>query len=308
MNLLHLKYAVEVAKYGSVNKTAEKLFIEPPNLSRAIKGLESSLGTTLFFRTPKGMLPTPDGERFIRYAESILKQIDALETLFDRDAPKKKHFSVSVPRTSYISEAFSSFSLLLKNETDVEIFYKETNSLRAVKNILEENYRLGILRYAENYGGYYKTMLEEKGLSGTLIAEFRYVPVMSEKSPLAAKSTLTYDDFADFIEIAHADPYVPSLTMAEVRKEELPDNIRRRIFVFERASQFELLSKNAETFMWMAPMPDSILKRYGLVSGICNENKQRYRDVLIHRHDYTLSELDKMFISELQKTAPKHLH
>lgn len=305
MNFLHLKYAVAVAKYGSIGKAAEKLFIEPPNLSRVIKGLERSLGVTLFERTSKGMFPTPDGEQFLQYAESVLKQVDALENLFDRDAPRKKHFSVSVPRTSYISEAFSSFSLLLADETDVEIFYKETNSLRAVKNILEENYRLGILRYAENYSGYYKTMLEEKGLTGELIAEFRYVPIMSRKSKLAAKERLTYEDFADCIEIAHADPYVPSLSMAEVRKEELPDNIRRRIFVFERASQYELLSKNPETFMWVAPMPDEMLERYDLCVGRCDENKRRYRDVLIHRREYTLSELDKLFIAELGKVAPK---
>ena len=34
--------------------------------------------------------------------------------------------------------------------------------------------------------------------------------------------------------------------MAKVRKEELPDNVDRRIFVFERASQFDLLSQNPE--------------------------------------------------------------
>ena len=40
MNILHLKYAVEVARCGSINKAAEKLYVEPPNLSRAIKALK----------------------------------------------------------------------------------------------------------------------------------------------------------------------------------------------------------------------------------------------------------------------------
>ena len=39
MNLLHMKYALEVAKAGSVNKAAEELLIAQPNLSRAIKDL-----------------------------------------------------------------------------------------------------------------------------------------------------------------------------------------------------------------------------------------------------------------------------
>lgn len=47
MNLLYLKYAVEVAACGSINKAAEKLYIDQPNLSRSIKELESSLGVTI---------------------------------------------------------------------------------------------------------------------------------------------------------------------------------------------------------------------------------------------------------------------
>ena len=42
MNLVHLKYAVEVAETGSINKASEKLYVSQPNLSRAIKELEKN--------------------------------------------------------------------------------------------------------------------------------------------------------------------------------------------------------------------------------------------------------------------------
>lgn len=61
MNLLHLKYAVIVAETNSMTKAAEMLFTAQPNLSRAIKELESGLGITIFRRTPKGIFPTPQG-------------------------------------------------------------------------------------------------------------------------------------------------------------------------------------------------------------------------------------------------------
>ena len=51
MNILHLKYAVEVEKTSSLNKAAENLFVSQPNLSRAVKELEESLGITIFRRT-----------------------------------------------------------------------------------------------------------------------------------------------------------------------------------------------------------------------------------------------------------------
>ena len=48
MNTLHLKYAVEIEKTLSITQAAENLYMAQPNLSKAIKELESSLGITIF--------------------------------------------------------------------------------------------------------------------------------------------------------------------------------------------------------------------------------------------------------------------
>lgn len=301
MNLLHMKYAVEIAEAGSINKAAERLYVGQPNLSRAVKELEASLGVTIFDRSSKGMFLTPDGELFIRSAKNILNQVDAVEKMFQKDTVRKKRFSISVPRASYVADAFAKFSRLLEGDGEVEIFYKETNSMRTIKNILQEDYKLGIVRYADTYDKYYKSMMDEKGLGCEMVTEFRYMLAVGRESPLAEKEAVTYDDLQEYIEIAHADPFVPSLPFAEVKKEELPDNIRRRIYVFERASQFELLHQNPDTFMWVSPVPQELLDRYGLVQRPCDENRRMYRDVLIRKKEYTLTELDNMFISELCK-------
>lgn len=299
MNLLHIKYAVEVAEAGSINKAAKSLYVGQPNLSRAIKDLENSLGVTIFDRSAKGMVLTSDGEVFIRYAKNILNQVDSIEELFSQGSLNKKRFSVSVPRASYIADALANFSKSLDRNTEVEVFYKETNSMRTIKNVLQDDYKLGIIRYAENYDKYYKGMMDEKELEYEMITDFRYVLLMNEKSPLAYKPEITYDDLKDYIEIAHGDPYVPTLPFVEVKKEELPDNSHRRIYVFERASQFELLAQNPETFMWVSPIPESLLNRYNLLQRICNDNTRIYKDVLIHKKEYSLSNLDGIFISEL---------
>ena len=168
MNILHMKHVVEVAKAGSLSKASEKLLIAAPNISRSIKELESYLGITIFERTPNGMRPTPEGEEFIGFANSILSKIDEVEKFYKSGSPKKKEFSISVPRASYISEAFAEFSKTLPKDA-VELFYKETNSQRTIKNITEHNYKLGIIRYAENYDSHFKMLFEEKGFQYELI-------------------------------------------------------------------------------------------------------------------------------------------
>ena len=82
MNVLHMKYAVEVARLGSLNKAAESLLIAQPNLSRSVKELEAELGITIFTRSAKGMVLTPEGEEFIGYASEILKQIDRVDKMY----------------------------------------------------------------------------------------------------------------------------------------------------------------------------------------------------------------------------------
>ena len=306
MNILHMKYAVEVARLGSLNKAAESLLIAQPNISRSIKELEADLGISIFNRSAKGMLLTPEGEEFINYAQSILRQIDEVEMLYKHGSPKKQKFSISVPRACYISDAFAEFSKCI-SDAPAEIFYKETNSQRTINNVLNNDYKLGIIRYAENYDRFFKAMLEEKGLVYEMIAEFTYVLIMSKDNPLAEKEDITFDDLSPYIEIAHADPYVPSMPLSKVVKEELPDNIDRRIFIFERASQFDLLSENTDTFMWVSPASQKILDRYGLVQRECVDNKKIYKDVLIYRDGYKLSRLDKQFITELCDSRRKYI-
>ena len=87
MNIQHLRYAVEVARTGSINKAAHCLLVAQPNLSRSIKDLEASLGVKLFDRSPLGMTMTPAGEEFVGYAARILSQIEEVENLYDLPFP-----------------------------------------------------------------------------------------------------------------------------------------------------------------------------------------------------------------------------
>ncbi|MBR6795312.1 MAG: LysR family transcriptional regulator [Clostridia bacterium] len=307
MNILHVKYAAEVARLGSLSRAAESLLVAQPNISRSIKELEGSLGITIFHRTPKGMILTPDGEEFMDYARDILLRIERMEQSYRDGSHKKRKFSIAAPRACYISAAMADFSKKIGG-APAEIYYKETNSKKTIKMLLENEYKLGIIRYADNYEKYYQSMLEEKGLVGTQIAEFSYVLLMSRESPLSQKASITYDDLSSYIEIAHADHYVPTLSMSKVFREELPDNIGRRIFVFERASQYDLLSENPETFMWVSPASQKMLDKYGLVLRACEGNKKVYKDVLIYQKGYKLTRLDRAFIDSLAEAKQKFLN
>ena len=302
MDLNHLKYAVEVEKTKSITKAAENLFMGQPNLSRAIRDLEEILGIRIFRRTSRGVVPAQQGEEFLTYAKNILNQVDEMEALYRPAGKDKLLFSISVPRASYISYAFSKMVAELDLSTSIEFHFKETNNMEAINNILQNNYHLGILRYQSSHEKYFTNVLRSKELAFETIWEFEYLALMSEAHPLAKKKDITYADLSQYIEIAHEDMYVPSLPLAEVKKTELPEWIKNRIFVMERGSQFDLLCMAPTTYIWVSAIPAELLRRYSLVQRKCREAARKYKDVLIYGKNYRFSELDNKFLDYLEQS------
>lgn len=299
MNILHLKYAVEVAKTHSISKAAENLYMGQPNLSRAIKELEESLGITIFKRTTKGITTTPDGDEFLQRARRIVSQVEEVEEIYHNGRARKQQFSVCVPRASYFAEAMAEFTKHIALDTPAEIFYKETNSMRTINNVVKEDFNLGIVRYQSSFEKYFREMFSEKKLVYETVAEFTYSLLVSGESPLAAKDDISLEELGGYIEITHADPYVPNLPLIDVKKAELSEYVDKHLYVFERASQFVLLGNVPNTFMWVSPIPQHFLDDYGLVAKHCSKNKKVYKDVLIYRKDYHLTDLDKQFITDV---------
>ncbi len=298
MNILHMKYAVEVARLGSLNKAAESLLIAQPNISRSIKELEQDLGISIFSRSAKGMLLTSEGEEFIALAQSILKQIDDVEALYKSGSVKKQRFSISVPSDCYISCAFAEFSKSISSES-AEILFEETSSQNTINGVIGGEYKLGIIRYAENCDKYFKSTLEEKGLAYELVSEFSYLLLMSKKNHLADKKTVTVDDLSECIEIQLADRGTQSISGGKVSRCDASDDATRRAVVFERTTLYEVLSQNSEAFAWMSPVSPKVLKCCGLVQKKCDGNERRCKDVLIYKKNYKLSKLDKQFVTAL---------
>lgn len=303
MNIIHMKYAVEVARLGSINKASESLGMAQPNISRAIKDLEADLGITIFDRSSKGMNLTPEGKEFISRTENILSQINELEYMFRGGIPAKKKFSVSAPRAGYIAEAFAKFSRIVDGGA-AEVVLDETGTYNTIKKVVSSECKLGIIRYDKAADSYFSELLDESDLVYESIAEFRYTVITSEKSDIAKDEVLTEEKLQSLMQITHVDRYEATLSASD-SKDDIHFGSDRCVFVLDSAAQLELLSENTEAYMWVSPAPQTLLDRYGLIQLECDDNKKVYKDVLIYRRSHNLTELDKAFICELKNAAER---
>ncbi len=81
MTLHQLSVWVVVAKHQNVSKTADELHIRQPSVSIQIKRLEKEYGIKLYKVYPgKGIELTQAGRLLLRYAKTILLQVNNLES------------------------------------------------------------------------------------------------------------------------------------------------------------------------------------------------------------------------------------
>ena len=189
MNLMRIKYFVEVAKWGSFSKAAQMLYVSQPNLSRQIALMEQEVGFELFHRTGKTIQLTRAGEYL--YGQF-------------RDLPEFAERAIAHAETISRREE-SSISIGVLEGQDVNAFLSDRiNSLREQEpNLLVELERNSFrnLRQGLDRGAYDVLFTLEFELEGrddwdsVILFQQPGAIVLSRSHPLAGRDDLTIEDF-----------------------------------------------------------------------------------------------------------------
>lgn len=78
INLELYRSFIEVYRVGTVSGAAQVLHLTQPAVSQHIAALESALGTALFERTPRKMLPTDSSKRLYNYIASAMETLESV--------------------------------------------------------------------------------------------------------------------------------------------------------------------------------------------------------------------------------------
>lgn len=88
IDLNYLKYFYYVVKFNGFTRAGEKLLIQQPVISRAVKLLESQIGEKLIERQRKQVVLTPFGKNIYDLAADIFRNVETINLL----ASKKEEF------------------------------------------------------------------------------------------------------------------------------------------------------------------------------------------------------------------------
>lgn len=241
MNLSHLRYIAEVAKTGSITKAAQNLYMGQPNLSKAIREMEKSMGTAIFKRTSKGVEPTERGREIVERARALLRAAEDFENDFCNKKNRTEKISVGVCGSEYCIDIFEDMAAKWAEE-NVFLEYFRCDALELVNRVKDGSISFGINRFASNRDEIFP---ERLGVKGQVLAEGEMLVAINRESPLSEKEKLSYSDMAGMIQITVSGEGVPSNKMF--------------IGVSDAASGERVIEKNPKCFMYVSSL--DILRR-----------------------------------------------
>ncbi|MCD7882635.1 MAG: LysR family transcriptional regulator [Lachnospiraceae bacterium] len=196
MTLQQILYAVTIADMKSMNKAAAALYVSQPALSSAIRELEEELHVELFIRTNRGIMVTPAGTEFLRYA----RQMSEIQRLIEErytDRAVKKEFSVSTQHYSFAVEAFIELAKEFGMD-EYEFAIHETRTSTVIENVRNYRSEIGVL---------YLNDFNEKAMRKIFIEnEVEFSPLfqcgisvyLSKSHPLAGHERIAFDDLKPY--------------------------------------------------------------------------------------------------------------
>ena len=189
MNLMRIKYFVEVAKWSSFSKAAQMLYVSQPNLSRQIALMEQEVGFELFHRTGKTIQLTRAGEylygQFRDLPEFAERAIAHAEAISRRE---ESSISIGVLEGQDVNAFLSGRINSLREQEPKLLVELERNSFRNLRQGLDRG----------TYDVLFTLEFELEGRDdweSVILFQQPGAIVLSRSHPLADRDNLTIEDF-----------------------------------------------------------------------------------------------------------------
>ncbi len=196
MTLTQLLYAVTIADMKSMNKAAAALYVSQPALSAAIKDLEDELHIELFIRSNRGIMVTPEGTEFLRYARQMSELRRMIE---ERYAGKemKKTFSVSTQHYSFAVEAFIELAKKFGMD-EYEFAIHETKTGEVIENVRNYRSEIGVLYLNDFNEKALRKIFQENEVEYSFLFQCGISVYLSQSHPLAKKERISFDELKPY--------------------------------------------------------------------------------------------------------------
>ena len=197
MTIQQVLYALTIQEYGSMNKAAEKLYIVQPTLTSAIQELENEVGITIFMRTNRGVIVTPEGKEFLEDIRGFYRQYDTVMQKYCEKGNYKRKFGVSTQHYTFAVRAFVDTARQY-DMNDFDFALRETTTMDIINDVSSLKSEIGILYLTDlNRRGLSKRF-SEHGLEFHSLIKCRVFVYMWHEHPLAGMESIGIENLQEY--------------------------------------------------------------------------------------------------------------
>ena len=240
MNILNVKYALEIAETGSINKAAKNLYMSQPHLSMLLKTLEDDIGIAIFTRSKKGMALTVPGKDFLDNMRPIISELDSIQSRYYSQRDEKGTIKISSLRSSLFMDGMHKMFLEDK-EQYFHISYFETGFFRVLENVKNGTSDIGFLFCHRHTRRICREIVETAGLSYHPFGRFETMIVASEKTELPGDISDVINELRRYVYIAYDEFENSILSLGNEHKMLNLPAPSRIIYVSDRDTLYTLL-------------------------------------------------------------------
>ena len=300
MKLQQLEYVIAIAQEGSITAAAKKLYQAQPNISIALKELESEIGTQIFWRTPNGMVLTPEGEDFLVRAKEIVESMHSLESDYSHRADDTISLRIEANISTYMAAALGVWVNSLDPSDKLNIHLIEIPSNKVIDDVSSGRADIGIIRIPSSQLGVYAEQLKSRKLSCRTVTEFTMKLLMRKDHPLAKYDDVPIEELKKYIQILHGDDEMNLFGKNSVNPEFDEDAPQRTLHVYDRGSKMALMDILKDAYMWVSPMPNTAFApESAVVVKNCSYANIKMRDLVICKKANETNRLIKEFLEFL---------
>lgn len=252
MKMQQLEYIIAIAQAGSITAAAKNLYQAQPNISISLKELEAEIGMQIFWRTPNGMVLTPEGENFLSRAKDIVESMHNLEADYTNRGDDGISIKISSVRSAYIPGVLSEWVNELDGDERLSLRFYETTTNKVIEDVNSGKADIGVIRLSSDQRETYTEQLKNRKLQVRPLAAFIMQPIMSVNHPLANSEDVTMDELEKYPEIVHADDEMNIFERNYINSE-YENNGTKRIYVQDNGSKMIMLQGIKNAYMWASP-------------------------------------------------------
>ncbi|SFQ17164.1 DNA-binding transcriptional regulator, LysR family [Oscillibacter sp. PC13] len=239
MTLQQLRYIVELSKHDSISRAASALFVTQPSISKAVRDLEAELQIQILSRTNKGILFTNAGNELLFYAKVLLEQSESVKYHFNpQNSNRLTKLSISSQHHGYVIAALNRLLTVLDSRK-YELIIREGRTSDVIDDVSVGKSIIGILSYNDLAKSFFERSFMTKDLDFTPLFSFHQHIYIRKGHPLAACSSVTYEQLTRFPFVTYQQDDVP-LYFSE--SDIVSNDISQRIYVKDRGTMNEILA------------------------------------------------------------------